>query len=115
MTKTVWQLANMTSATNPDSTTSAGAEWLLTVFDAWTNVRTDYDDTERMICETADGIVPVSNYDCWKVFTDLGAWQIDLSDYTVSVNVDDLTSVARVALYVIAEELIMSLEDEEGN
>ena len=113
MSKTVWELANMTDAMNPNTATSAGAKWLIDVHDAWADVRLSYDDTDLMIFETADGIVPVSNYDCWGVFTDLDAWQIDLSDYIVSVNVDDLTSVARLALYVIAEQLITALENGE--
>jgi hypothetical protein len=112
MTHTVWELADKTDAMNPDSVTSAGAEWLINVSEAWADVRADYDDTETMIHETADGIVPVSNYDCWKVFTDLGAWQIDLSDYSPSINVEDLTSVARLALYILAEQLITTLESE---
>jgi hypothetical protein len=111
MSKTVWELANMTDAMNPNTATSAGAKWLIDVHDAWADVRLSYDYTDLMIFETADGIVPISTYDCWAVFTDLGAWEIDLSDYSPSS--EDLTSIARLALYVIAEQLITALENGE--
>lgn len=111
MSKTVWELADMTSAMNPNTATSAGAKWLVDVHNAWANVRKSYGYIDLMVFETADGIVPVSDYDCWEVFTDLGAWQIDLSDYSPSL--EDLTSVARLALYAIAEELIIALENGE--
>ena len=112
MSKTVWELAEMTDAMNPNTATSAGAKWLVDVHDAWADVRGSYDDTDLMTFQTADGIVPISNYECWEVFTDLGAWQIDLSDYSPSL--EDLTSVARLALYAIAEQLITTLENEEA-
>lgn len=111
MSKTVWELAEMTDAMNPNTATSAGAIWLVDVHDAWANARQFYDYTDLMIFETADGIVPVYNHECWAVFTDLGAWQIDLSDYSPSL--EDLTSVARLALYAIAEQLITALENGE--
>lgn len=62
--------------------------------------------------EIADSAVPVYTYQRWQTFTDLAAWQEDLSDHG-EINAEDLTtSVAGVALYMIAERLVVALADE---
>lgn len=52
--------------------------------------------------ELADAAVPVYTYERWQTFTDLTAWNIDISEYGLS---DDMTERAGVALYEVARLL----------
>lgn len=111
---TVYELSVHADVCDPDSTTSPGGVWLSDVYSAWEDVRDEYDDVERMIWETADGSVPVSDYSCWLVFTDLGGWREDISDFGPPAEIlsVSLTQVARIVLCGIAERLISALEME---
>jgi hypothetical protein len=67
----------------------------------------DYDE----ISEVADAVVPVYTAALWETFTDLGAWDVDTSDYG-DVYDADMTRQASIVLYIIAESIIREvLED----
>lgn len=110
---TVYELSVMASTMDPDGPDSPGGRFLSDCFESWEESRDQYEDADRMIWEIAESAVPVSDYSCWLTFTDLGAWREDLSDHDLSQSTSrdaDLTSIARLALFLIAERLISSLE-----
>ena len=109
---TVYELSVFAEACDPDSPTSPGGIWLTDLWSNWDEIRDEYDDIERMIWETADGAVPVSDYSCWQVFTDLGGWREDLLDHDLGriAEAGGLTQIARVALCVMAERVVSALE-----
>ncbi|MAS55575.1 MAG: hypothetical protein CMJ44_13310 [Pimelobacter sp.] len=50
--------------------------------------------------------MPIYTGERWAVFTDLGAWHEDVAEYT---DCRDMTEVAGVALYLVAERLTVSI------
>ena len=112
-TRTAWQLARLAECADPDSDTSPGADFL-------NNVETDtleriidndgeWDDD--MAHEIADGAVPVYTYTRWQTFTDLAAWDEDPSEMGACDD-GDMTQMAAVCLYMIAERLARAIADE---
>jgi hypothetical protein len=109
---TAYELSVMASTMDPDASASPGGRFLLDCWSSWNESRSEYDDVERMIWECADCVVPISDYSCWLVFTDLGAWREDLSEHDLSHSMGDgdLTGIARLAVFLIAERLMTALE-----
>lgn len=103
---TVWQLARMAGVADPDSWDSAGAKFLV-------HIETGFVDAEGLddddVHEIADSYVPVYTHDIWQTFVDLAAYGEDVSEWGAFG--DDLTRVAAVALYMIAERLLAALRD----
>lgn len=110
-------LANsIADVSGPDSDTSPGARFLLRVRDAIVEAlewKVENDDPDlahaaRVLRddshELADAAVPVYTYDRWQTFTDLGAWQVDVSEYAGGG--EDMTTLAGIALYEVARQLV---------
>ncbi len=117
MTETLnaYQLARLAECAEPDTDESPGAVWLLRVGRATEDVA-EYDDRDEGLHETADALVPVYTSERWAIFTDLAAWNEDVTEYGTYT---DMTEAAGVALYMIARRLLEALtateeeEDEE--
>lgn len=110
-----------------DSFDSAGATFLYGVRDAFleaiewsmgtSNTTPTADDVRTAVAaieedgahEIADGAVPVYTYPRWQTFTDLAAWQ---EEPEAGEWPEDLTEIAGVALYQIADRLARSLATE---
>lgn len=113
-TRTVWQLARLAGVAYPDALDSPGGKWLRLVANTVEDVR-DYGTTDEStlrdaVSEQADNLVPVYTYDRWKVFVDLAAWEV----YTEGLAPpDDMTAMAGVALYLVAERLLDALWEKE--
>lgn len=105
---TVYELSKMADVADPDHSESPGGEWLTYIYESWAEMRTQYDDVDRMIAETADGSVPTGTHQGWLVYVDVCGYREDLTDYGVTTT--DMTEVCRLVLYVIAERLIAGLE-----
>jgi hypothetical protein len=114
---THYALANRVSdIAGPDSETSPGAVFLLRVRDALVEAlewKVENDDPDlahaaRVLRddshELADAAVPVYTHDRWLAFTDLAAWQVDVSEYTGGT--EDMTTLAGIALYEVARQLV---------
>jgi hypothetical protein len=105
---TVYELSKMADVGDPDHSESPGGEWLTYIYESWENVRTQYDDVDRMITETADGSVPVGTHQRWLVYVDVCGYREDLTDYDLDPK--DMNAICSLCLYVIAERLIAALE-----
>lgn len=113
-TYNVYQLANMADCAGPDTNTSPGAHWLEVVAtDALDMIAErageDIEDQHDRIHEMADGLVPVYTYEKWQVFTDLAAWQEDVTEYG---EITDMEQGAGIALFMIAERLIRAIIED---
>lgn len=107
----VWELAELAECGKPDTVTSPGADLLTTTRDAFLDDVESGDSTtdwERVIEEHADSAPNVYTHPMWKQFVDLTAYQEDVSDND-TVN---LSQLATIALYQIAERLLRKLADE---
>lgn len=102
-----FDLARTADVASPDSATSPGAEFLLTVAacvpDLAQMVADGY-DSDDSIHELADGCVPVYTHERWQVFVDLAAYDEDTDELCGADQ--SMTDRAAVALYVIAERLL---------
>lgn len=110
MTSTIpspFQLAQDVEVAAPDSATSPGARWLTSVYtdavEAFTYARENDDDEDDTRHEVADSAVPVYTAERWAVFTDLCAWQEDLTEF--GDQTPDMTERAGLALYLIAHRV----------
>lgn len=98
---------------------SPGARFLRSVEDAVYEladrvgaIDTDTINDDGSVHEIADAAPDVYTHTRWQEFTDLAAWQEDISEYG-EIDGDDLErSVAGVALYMIAERLAWALLEE---
>ena len=112
---TTWTLQRLAECMTPDSKESAGSVFLARVRDDVVERVDDYPaedferETEDLAHEIADAAVPVYTGEKWATFTDLGAWEEDVSDFGVVGGLDNLGSAA---LYVIAERLVCALLSE---
>lgn len=108
MSYTAWQLAGRADCAQPDSVTSPGADWLDTVR---RNAVDSFDpaDPDQDAHEQADAVVPIYTHHKWTVFTDLAAWQEDVTEFGP---IEDLDQASSVALFIIADRLIRTLWDE---
>lgn len=124
---TVYALANLAAPAGPDSADSPGASFLDGVRTYFLE-RFDYaigehngtptaDDIRRAIdvikdeaaSEIADSAVPVYTYQRWQTFTDLAAWEEDVDELGDADQ--GMTALAGVALYLIAERLVIALAE----
>ena len=120
---TVYTLANYVSDITGNTVTegSPGAKFLGHVRDAviealeWKAENNDQDLAHAAGVlrddshELADAAVPVYTYDRWITFVDLTAWQVDVSEYTGGG--EDMTTLAGIALYEVARQLVDQLCD----
>jgi hypothetical protein len=125
----VFQLASFADCGSPDSVDSPGAAFLARVArdvadrvdvgdieqgdpeGAWNEAVAAQlrDLTEDGAHEVSDAAVPIYTHERWQVFVDLQAYQEDVSEYG---DADDLTNAAGVALYSIAQRLVIALAEE---
>jgi hypothetical protein len=117
-TPTVWVLANYAEVSDPDSTTSPGAVWLRSVRDAFVEALKQADEGSYLtdiITEVADNCVPIYTHEMWRIFVDLGAYSVDISEYYSSPDHFDgsdpaqMTKMAQTALYAAARMLCAGL------
>jgi hypothetical protein len=111
--ESAYGLANrVADISGPDSSDSPGSAFLARVRDSllesidWQTEQGEPFDIDG-IHEIADGAVPIYTYPRWQTFVDLGAWQVDIEDY--SPDSSDMTDLAGIALYKIASDLCYSL------
>jgi hypothetical protein len=107
-----YELAGLAECASPDRPDSPGAEWLTRVANDADDLieQTDPADLDALHDDTherADQLVPIYTHHRWEVFTDLAAYQEDVTEY--GADASDLTATAGVALYMIAERLITAL------
>ena len=116
----VYGLARRADVFDPDGTDTPGARWLELVRDSAIEqldcVSDDEltadgirDAMERGNHESADALVPVYTAERWAIFTDLGAWTVDVSDFGP---VEDVTEAAGLALYETARVLLDKLTED---
>lgn len=108
--RTVWQLARLADVSEPESTDSPGAEWLRLVEGDAPLVAerlAEGEDLSDVVHQHADSLVPVYTHERWLVFVDLGAYEVDIDDLVGGV--EDMTTLAGVALYEVARNLLWAL------
>lgn len=97
----------------PDTSESAGARFLTRVRDALLEALEHAESCEAqdthddLVWEVSDGAVPIYTHERWLAFVDLAAYQEDTTE--LGSGTHDLTELAGVALYVIAERLCHAL------
>ncbi|AKY03748.1 OCR-like antirestriction protein [Streptomyces phage Lannister] len=119
-----FSLAGDAETLDPDSHTSAGAQFLTSVRDAtierieWAvendgltlvEAAEDFRDGDA-IGEVADGAPSIYTHQVWQEFVDLGAYREDLEPH--DLNGDDLSKIAGIALYHVAWRLASVLAEE---
>jgi hypothetical protein len=103
----------------PDGHTSPGAEFLIHIAETWEETRHDYDDFSYLMRDVASTTVPVSDYEVWRVFTDLCAYQYaaEMGIEGAAEKGETLTDMARKVLcwivYDLIEALNVSFMDED--
>lgn len=110
---TPWALARLACCLDPDSPDSPGAKYLALIADDMPDILeriSNGEDRGDAIHEKADSVVPVYTHDVWTTFVDLGGYRVDVDEYAAPDN--DMTQRARVALYLIARQLLDALTDE---
>lgn len=110
---TIYALARLADCADPDSEASPGAYFLSNVADTVAEVLENAIDggyRQDAISEAADALVPTYTAEVWRTFTDLAAWQEDVTD--LCGDDTDMTQRAKVALYMIAERLLTALCEE---
>lgn len=117
---TAFRLANDADCACPDELDSAGARFLLSVLrdtcyradeiepEGWEDLTERLDDD---LHEIADSAPDVYTYTRWLEFVDLAAWQEDPTELTGNAG-DNMTEMAGVCLYIIAERLARSILDQ---
>lgn len=112
----VWSLANTADCGTPDSETSAGAGFLKSVAYSVSDLMEEFDedgaprDLDDRITEIADGAPDVYTHGLWVEFTDLAGYREDPSEIVGDEH--DMTKLASVCLYIIAERLARELVKE---
>ena len=111
-----YQLAGMAGCASPDKLDSPGAQFLQliasTTVDAWEDTPEEDRGAEALqddVSEYVDGCVPVYTFDVWQTFTDLAAWQEDVTEYGP---IEDMERAAMIALCTIGQRLAMELLTE---
>ncbi len=119
---TTYHLANLADCASPDArdaygcipsadaSPSPGAVFLRDVADAYDGARDDLSEhpyPEDLLHELADGAVPIYTHSRWQTFTDLCAYNEDLTEYGAPPA--DMTDAAGLALYIIARRLLEAL------
>ena len=122
---TAYTLARVADCADPDTPTSAGAAMLGSVADMVAELLTFTADDLADVPTDAEGIEWIDHLnfdgslsnvaDCapdvytaqkWREFTDLAAWNEDVTEFGP---VEDMDKAASVALYMIAERLATGL------
>jgi hypothetical protein len=102
-----YALARLAGCSDPQSLTSPGGIFLTNVRDMTLQMLADNDITERRVWELSESAPDVYNHARMQEFTDLCAWQEDITDYTEPTG--DFIKDAGVALMIIAERLVRAL------
>lgn len=114
-----FSLATLADCASPDTSDSPGAQFLARIArdvaehvgDAplgWSDQLGGLDDAAH---EIADSAVPIYTHERWQTFVDLAAYHEDVTELAAPDSFD-LTGLAGVALYMIAERLVRALADE---
>lgn len=116
--KNAYELAGLAECSSPNEVTSPGAEWLeliqTSVEEWYADDDEDGRDIEDAVFEMADSLVPIYTHQRWEVFTDLAAYQEEVLDSLLYDDEQvDMTKLAGVALYQLAERLIWALVAEK--
>ena len=115
-----FHLSSMADCAKPDSLTSAGACFLLSVRSGIIELVEDLEelpddvqelDDDGSVHQIADNAPDVLTYRRWMEFCDLAAWQEDPTDFRLA---GDMTEQAGVCLYVIADRLAWALLELVG-
>ena len=114
---TPYALANRADCLCPDGEDTPGARFLTAVRDDLIE-RLGYETPDEIrdgdtLHEIADGAPDCYTQVRWNEFVDLGAWEEDLSE--LGGPGPDMTVAAGMALYIIAERLVVTLLDELGD
>lgn len=115
-----FSLATLADCYSPDSADSPGARFLAGIARdvaehigdqslGWSDQLGGLTDAAH---EIADSAVPIYTHERWATFVDLGAYDEDTSEYAAGEDASDLTMLAGVALYAIAERLVRALAEE---
>lgn len=108
-------LASVAEVSPPDNATSPGAEFLISVARAVEDARAEgltSDELEDRVHEIANDAPSIYTYPMFQQFTDLAAWQEDLSGWGELTGMEE---GARLCLFQIAHRLgsALLLEEEE--
>ena len=107
-TRNAFQLALLADCETPDSLTSAGAMFLLSIQTAAECHLTECGGPhDECVHEIADAAPDVCTHQRWLEFVDLQAYNEDPSD--LGADWADPTEAAGVCLYIIAERLATAL------
>lgn len=108
----VWQLARFAECQDPSNESTEGAVFLdstrRSVIESLRDLEDISDWDENTTHEIADSAPDVYTHRRWLEFVDLCAYREDLSDYS-----GEMTDLAGIALYLIAERLVNALITEE--
>ena len=115
MQATAYELADMAEVSRTGG--GAGDRFLLHVRDAWADELINDeglplapDEAEDIWNQIADDAPSVYTGRKWEQFTDLSAWQEDVSD--LAGDITDMDKLASIALYMIADRLLHALYNE---
>lgn len=111
----VWSLAELADVASPDNTESPGGKWLSSIRHAAIEGHDRIGTGEEpydIAHELADDGVPIYTHKKWSVFLDVCAYQEEPEQGEWP---SDLDKVASVALYQIAERLILAIWDGISN
>lgn len=106
------ELAGLAECGSPDTSTSAGAEFLLSIQDAVNDQREHGSLDEDSVSEIADAAPDVYTHQLWSEFVDLQAYQEDPTE--LGCDASDMEQCARVCLYMIAERLTQALVSDDA-
>jgi hypothetical protein len=116
MQATAYTLADMADVNRSGG--GAGDRFLLAVRDAWADELINDeglplapDEAEDIWNQIADDAPSVYTGRKWEQFTDLSAWQEDVSEF-VNVSTDIMDQLASMSLYQIADRLLHALYNE---
>lgn len=104
-----WTLAEMADCAAPHSNRTVGAAFLVDVRDAFVEEleRFDREEDNDVIHEIASRAPDIYTYRRWQEFVDLGAWLEEPE--SGEWGTDELTDIAGIALFQIAERLCQAL------
>ena len=106
-----YELANLADVSSPDSLESPGALFLLSLGVSVSEYADEDGDLDDIAGDIADQCVPIYTHERWQTFVDLAAYQEDVTDFGP---LEDMTTAAGVALYMIGVRLVGALVEIEG-
>lgn len=111
---TAYELSRLADCGTPDHSESSGALFLKSIRDevleAFGETELDESIDEDRVHQIADNAPDVYTHKRWQEFVDLQAYDEDVNDYLTGT--ENLTTIAGLALYVIAERLVTALVQE---